>query len=42
PSLILEVETAVDLGQLMLQITTCNVNVDSEKIWFPLIVVDCS
>ncbi|MCI46519.1 hypothetical protein A2U01_0067759, partial [Trifolium medium] len=40
PSLIPEVETAIDLGQLMLQINECNVNLDSEKIRFPLIVVD--
>ncbi|MCI95366.1 hypothetical protein A2U01_0116664, partial [Trifolium medium] len=41
-SLIAEVETAVELGQLVLQITQCNINVDSEKIWFPAVVVDCS
>ncbi|MCI51731.1 hypothetical protein A2U01_0072975, partial [Trifolium medium] len=42
PSLIPKVETAVDLGQLMLQIIECNVNIDSKKIRIPLIVVDCS
>ncbi|MCI60069.1 hypothetical protein A2U01_0081324, partial [Trifolium medium] len=42
PSLIPEVETDVDLGQLMLQIIKCNVNIDSEKIRILLIVVDCS
>ncbi|MCH92760.1 hypothetical protein A2U01_0013703 [Trifolium medium] len=38
PSLIAEVEKPVEL---VLKIRQCNINVDPEKIWFPVIVVDC-
>ncbi|MCI88729.1 hypothetical protein A2U01_0110016, partial [Trifolium medium] len=31
PSFIAEVETAVELAQLMLQISHCNINVDPQK-----------
>ncbi|PNX94505.1 hypothetical protein L195_g017681 [Trifolium pratense] len=42
PSRIAEVETAVDLAQLVLQISQCNINVDPEKIRFSVVVVACS
>jgi hypothetical protein len=42
PSLITEVEMVVKLGQLVLKIPGCNINVDPEKIRFSAVVVDCS
>jgi TATA-box binding protein (TBP) (component of TFIID and TFIIIB) len=38
PSIIAEVETTVELTQLVLQIIKCNINVELEKIWFPAVV----
>ncbi|MCI51552.1 hypothetical protein A2U01_0072796, partial [Trifolium medium] len=39
PSLIAEVEKTVEL---VLQIRQCNINVNPQKIRFPMVVVDCS
>jgi hypothetical protein len=36
------VETTVELGQLVLQITESNIDVDLEKVRFSVVVVDCS
>ncbi|PNY01701.1 hypothetical protein L195_g025002 [Trifolium pratense] len=39
PSLIADVETTVEL---VLKISQCNINVNPQKIRFPVVVVDCS
>ncbi|MCI29327.1 hypothetical protein A2U01_0050536, partial [Trifolium medium] len=38
PSCIAEVETTVELAQLVLQVNKCNINMDPEKIQFYVIV----
>jgi hypothetical protein len=42
PSFIAGVETTIELGQLVLQISESNIDVDPKKIRFPIVVVDCS
>ncbi|MCI80329.1 hypothetical protein A2U01_0101600 [Trifolium medium] len=42
PSYIAAVETTVELAQLVLQICRYNINVDPEKIQFPMVIIDCS
>ncbi|MCI74667.1 hypothetical protein A2U01_0095931 [Trifolium medium] len=42
PSFIAEVETAVKLAQLILQIIHCNINMDPQKTRFSAVVVDCN
>ncbi|MCI71857.1 hypothetical protein A2U01_0093120 [Trifolium medium] len=42
PFCITEVGTNVELAQLVIQISKCNINVDHKKIQFFVVVVDCS
>jgi hypothetical protein len=42
PSLTADVETTTELGQLVLQITERNIDLDPVKIRFFVVVVDCN